>query len=237
MLRINGLTKKYGDKFVFKDLSTSFTDNGVTLIVGLNGSGKTTFLNAVNRMIEVEEGKIFIDDISSDSVNYKRAITYIPSDFYLPDYMTGREFCDFTFSVYKNYDISMFHLLIDLYDFEDSIDQLIESYSFGMKKKLQIITSFSLNVKYIFADELISGLDLETQLLTNNLIDFLKNDQKIVLVTHSLDAMNRYSDDIRILDSGELKLVSSMNDIENYILKTGVIDDKFTTIKKYFQDC
>jgi hypothetical protein len=49
--------------------------------------------------------------------------------------------------------------------------------------------------------------------------------------------MNRYSDDIRILDSGELKLVSSMNDIENYILKTGVIDDKFTTIKKYFQDC
>lgn len=237
MLNINGLTKKYGDTYIFNDLSTSFTDTGVTLIVGLNGSGKTTFLNAVNRMIEVEKGNIFIDDINSQSVEYKRAITYIPSDFYLPDYMTGREFCNFTFSVYKTFNYSMFNFLIHLYDFEDSIDRLIESYSFGMKKKLQIITSFSLYVKYIFADELISGLDLETQLLTNTIIDFLKNERKIILVTHSLDAMNRYTDDIRILDSGELKTVSSRSEIEEYILKTGVIDDKITTIQEYFHDC
>ena len=104
-------------------------------------------------------------------------------------------------------------------------------------KKLQIITSFSLYVKYIFADELISGLDLETQLLTNTIIDFLKNERKIILVTHSLDAMNRYTDDIRILDSGELKTVSSRSEIEEYILKTGVIDDKITTIQEYFHDC
>ncbi|MCR1926397.1 ATP-binding cassette domain-containing protein [Enterococcus gallinarum] len=237
MLNINGLTKKYGDTYVFKDLSTSFNDNGVTLIVGLNGSGKTTFLNAINRMIEVEHGNIFIDGISSQSVEYKRAITYIPSDFYLPDYMTGREFCNFTFSVYKKFNHSMFDLLLHLYDFEDSIDHLIESYSFGMKKKLQIIASFSLCVKYIFADELISGLDLETQLLTNTLIDFLKNERKIILVTHSLDAMNRYTEDIRILDAGKLKIVSSRNEIEEYILKTGVVDDKITSIQKYFQDC
>jgi hypothetical protein len=49
--------------------------------------------------------------------------------------------------------------------------------------------------------------------------------------------MNRYTDDIRILDSGELKTVSSRSEIEEYILKTGVIDDKITTIQEYFHDC
>lgn len=62
-----------------------------TVIVGLNGSGKTVFLNSITGILNIDSGTIAIDGFKPDSKEFKERIFYIPSDFYLPEYMTGKE--------------------------------------------------------------------------------------------------------------------------------------------------
>lgn len=233
MITIDNVTKLYDKKIVFSNLSTIFSDNGVTLILGLNGSGKTTLLNMINGLIKIDTGIVLIDDLKASSKISKKKVVYIPSDFYLPEYMTGKEYCEFIFSIYKEFNKTMYTFLLNLFDFEKEIENIIESYSFGMKKKLQIIASFSLNTKYIFADELFSGLDLETQILLNELIISIKDTKKIVLVTHSLDIIKKYPEDVRILSKGCFIKMSDSESVEEYLVEVGNMNGKINSIKKF----
>lgn len=233
MIKINNVTKSYDKKIVFSDISTEFSEKGVTLILGLNGSGKTTLLNMINGIIKIDTGTVLIDELTVSNKIAKKKIVYIPSDFYLPEYMTGKEYCEFIFSIYEKFNKKMYQFLLKLFDFEKDIENIIESYSFGMKKKLQIIASFSLYTKYIFADELFSGLDLETQILLNEIIVNIKDIKKIILVTHSLDIIKKYSEDVRILSNGCFIKILDSESVEEYLVEVGNMNGKINSIKKF----
>ena len=169
-LHISHLTKSYKDHKVIDDLSFTFNKKGITIIVGVNGSGKTTLFNLINDLVDKDEGTITLSSLSDE--DRKKECFYIPSDFYLPEYMTGKEYVDFILSRYPYSNKENVEWLIHLLDFDEAYHKLIETYSYGMKKKIQIIAAIASNTHYIFADEVFNGLDFETVLLLEELFLF-----------------------------------------------------------------
>ena len=157
MIEIEGLTKSFKKNRVIDALSASFSSTGVSVIVGTNGSGKTTLLNMLTNLLEADGGSIQIDGISPGSQAYKSKFFYLPSDFYLPGYMTGKEYVQFVLSRYETSEEEKASLLIELLDLADGQHKTIESYSFGMKKKIQIVAAVAANTDYIIADEIFGG--------------------------------------------------------------------------------
>lgn len=233
MFEIEKLSKSFGREKILKDLSVSFNDKGVTVIVGLNGSGKTVFLNTISGIYSVDSGRVSLNGQANNSKVFKESIFYIPSDSYLPEYLTGQEYAEFVQSRYSLSDKEVFLVVVELLEMTEALKKPIETYSFGMKKKLQIALALSLRVGYILADEVFSGLDLETIILVQELFALYSRDHKIILVSHERNIINKFSDDILLMRNGELTaFVGNVDELSDYIYKEGGVNEKLSRIEK-----
>lgn len=163
----------------------------------------------------------------------KKECFYIPSDFYLPEYMTGKEYVDFILSRYPYSNKENVNWLIHLLDFDEAYHKLIETYSYGMKKKIQIIAAIASNTHYIFADEVFNGLDFETVLLLEELFQKLSNKRAFVLITHEMHLIQRFDCDCYMMKEGKLyhveddplKMIEEIKEEKTYQEKRELIDE------------
>ena len=235
MLEIQNLSKKFKDHKVIDMLNTTFSEIGVSVIVGGNGSGKTTLLHMITHLLQPDTGQILLDGLQPSNIAYKSKFFYLPSDFYLPHYMTGKEYTKFVLSRYaaSNYD----HLvwLLELLDMTTSQNKMLESYSFGMKKKIQIAAAVAANTDYIFADEILGGLDFETVLLVQAIFAKISQRKKIILVSHDQNTIDCFPEDIRVMRQGKLiPFTGSPYELTTFIKQDGVLRDKLCDVEKYF---
>ncbi len=218
MISINSLSKKYSDKTILDNINYSFPDKGITVIVGINGCGKTTFLNIISNLLQQDNGTVYIDNWSKEEKCAKESMFYIPSDFYLPEYMTGLEYCHFLLSRYKTKNMEILNCLIELLDLENKKNDLIETYSFGMKKKIQIALAIACNTKYLILDEIFNGLDFEMTILLQDILQLLSCEKGIILVSHDLNTIEKFPDNILLMENGTLKKYNnSPQKLFNYI--------------------
>lgn len=235
MLEIRNLSKKYKKQVIINGINTVFSTTGVTVIVGTNGSGKTTFLNIVTNLLQPDSGEITLDGMKQNSLAYKSKFFYLPSDFYLPNYMTGREYAKFVLSRYENSNYIYLDILLKVLDMSDSQDKMLETYSFGMKKKIQIAVAIAANTEYIFADEILGGLDFDTVILVQEIFSLISKNKKIILVSHERNTIDRFSEDIRLMKQGILiPFTGSPDELTKFIKQDGVLRDKFIEINKCF---
>lgn len=232
MLVVNKLTKSYNKKkpAVLDDLTIQFDNTGITTIIGLNGCGKTTFLNVLTCIHGFEEGKITLNDFDITTNEYKKEIFYIPSDFMLPDYLSGQEYADFVFQIYPKKHLENFQKLLNFFHLSDSKDKLICEYSFGMKKKLQLAVAFALEVKYVIGDEMLSGLDLEHQMLVIGLLQKFSQHRKFIIVSHDVAFCTKYSDEVLLMEKGKLLRIAT-TEIEQKIMSKLGYDDVYEQIQ------
>ncbi|TAA65569.1 ABC transporter ATP-binding protein [Streptococcus sp. LQJ-218] len=233
MLEVKELCKSFGSHCVLDSLSITLGKTGITVIVGLNGSGKTVFLNLISGIIQYDSGEVLLNGNSNGSDAFKKNIFYIPSDSYLPEYLTGNEYADFVQSRYECSSKTIFSEISRLLDMTEALEKAIESYSFGMKKKLQIALGLSLNVGYLLADEVFSGLDLETVILTQELFGLYAKKHKVLLVSHEQNIINQFSNDILLMRKGKLtKFKGTADELSEYIYQQGKIVEKIQKIKE-----
>lgn len=234
MINIKNVSKRFGKQIVLDRLTVDFSSKDISVIVGTNGSGKTTLFNIISGLFSSDSGNISIDNILFGTEGYKEKLFYLPSDFYLPGYMTGKEYAKFILSRYENSDFGYFELVISLFDLELDINKTIETYSFGMKKKLQIAIAVSLNVNTIIADELFSGLDFETVILAQELFIKAANTSKIVVISHDLNTLLKFNKDIWLMRFGRLeKYVGNPFELTNLVKNEGGLNEKIAEIYKY----
>lgn len=234
MMNITKLRKNYGDNLVLDDLTKSFDKQGIDIIVGINGSGKTTLLNCICDITSFEEGTITINDIDYKEKKAKENMYYIPSEFYLPEYLSGYEYARFVFSRYPGSDEATFHFLIELYHLTAVIHHKISDYSYGMKKKLQLSIALALNIQFMLADEVFNGLDYESYLLTDYLIDKFSKSRKFILVTHNMDYIfrNTYAN-VYLLNAGKLEMVQDIHKIEEEVVNEGDLKHAYEKIDRF----
>ena len=164
MLRIEHLTKVYGDKKAVDDLSLHIQPGEIYGFIGHNGAGKTTTLKSVVGILQFDEGEITIDGISirEQPLACKKKFAYIPDNPDLYDFMTGIKYLNFiadVFGVDENTRQERIRKYAELFELTNDLGQPIAAYSHGMKQKLAIIAAWMHDPKLIIMDEPCVGLD------------------------------------------------------------------------------
>ncbi len=192
MLKIQHLTKMYGNKKAVDDLSLHICPGEIYGFIGHNGAGKTTTLKSVVGILQFEFGEILIDgkSIVKNPLECKREIAYIPDNPDLYDYMTGIKYLNFVSDIYginekdRN---ELIHKYSDIFEITGDLAQPIAAYSHGMKQKLAIISAWIHSPKLIIMDEPFVGLDPKaSHLLKGMMREVCDNGGAIFFSTHVL---------------------------------------------------
>ena len=164
MLKIEHLTKLYGEKKAVDDLSLHIEKGEIYGFIGHNGAGKTTTIKACCGILQFDSGEIWVDGVSvrDDPLSCKRKIAYIPDSPDLYDFMRGIKYLNFVadiFGVSQSDRQERIRRYADTFELTDDLPQPIGSYSHGMKQKLAIISALIHEPKLIIMDEPFGGRD------------------------------------------------------------------------------
>ena len=220
MLKINNLTKKYGDKAAVDSLSLHIAPGEIYGFIGHNGAGKTTTLKAAVGILPFDEGEIFIDGISvkDEPLKSKKQLAYIPDNPDLYDYMTGIKYLNFIADIFGVSSADRKRRIEDLsrrFELTKDLEQPIASYSHGMKQKLAIISAWLHEPRLIIMDEPFVGLDPKaSHLLKGMMREVCDGGGAIFFSTHVLEVAEKLCDKVAIIKSGKLIRSGTMEEVK-----------------------
>ena len=220
MLKINHLTKTYGEKKAVDDLNIHINPGEIYGFIGHNGAGKTTTLKSVVGILQFDQGEILIDgkSIQTDPLACKREIAYIPDNPDLYDYMTGIKYLNFiadVFGVSAEDRQARIRKYADLFELTEDLAQPIAAYSHGMKQKLAIIAAWLHQPKLIIMDEPFVGLDPKaSHLLKEMMRDICDAGGAIFFSTHVLEVAEKLCDKVAIIKGGKLIRSGTMEEVK-----------------------
>lgn len=220
MLKIEHLTKRYGEKNAVKDLNLHICPGEIYGFIGHNGAGKTTTLKAVVGILQFDEGEILIDGMSIKSAPLacKKVLAYIPDNPDLYEYMTGIKYLNFIgdiFAVPADVRQDRIRKYADLFELTNDLAQPIAAYSHGMRQKLAIIAAWMHDPKLIIMDEPFVGLDPKAaHLLKGMMRDVCDRGGAIFFSTHVLEVAEKLCDKIAIIKGGELIRSGTMEEVK-----------------------
>lgn len=220
MLRIEHLTKKYGEKKAVDDLSLHIEKGEIYGFIGHNGAGKTTTIKSVVGILDFDEGEIFIDgkSVKKDSLECKRVIAYIPDNPDLYEFMTGLQYLNFIsdiFGVEEKERKERIEKYSTAFEIKEDLASPISSYSHGMKQKLTIISALVHDPKLIIMDEPFVGLDpIASHLLKDIMREKCNEGGAIFFSTHVLEVAEKLCDKIAIIKGGKLIKSGTMEEVK-----------------------
>ena len=220
MLKIEHLTKTYGEKKAVDDLSLHIAPGEIYGFIGHNGAGKTTTLKSVVGILQFDAGEITIGGVSlrRDPLACKKMLAYIPDNPDLYDYMTGIKYLNFIadiFGVSAETRQERIRKYADLFELTDDLAQPIAAYSHGMKQKLAIIAAWMHAPKLIIMDEPFVGLDPKaSHLLKGMMREICDQGGAIFFSTHVLEVAEKLCDKVAIIKSGKLIRSGTMEEVK-----------------------
>jgi ABC-2 type transport system ATP-binding protein len=231
MLKIENLTKIYGDKKAVDGLSLHIQKGEIYGFIGHNGAGKTTTLKACCGILKFEEGEIFVDGVSikEKPLDCKAKVAYIPDNPDLYAFMSGIQYLNFVADIFKipsDVRKERIRKYGDIFDLTKDLAQSIAAYSHGMKQKLAIISALIHEPKLILLDEPFVGLDPKAaHSLKGIMRELCDNGSAIFFSTHVLEVAEKLCDKIAIIKDGKLikqgtvDEVKGDSDLENVFLE------------------
>ena len=220
MLRIENLTKTYGEKRAVDNLSLHIAPGEIYGFIGHNGAGKTTTLKAVVGILQFDKGEVFIkgESIRKNPLACKQKIAYIPDNPDLYEFMTGIKFLNFIadiFGVPEEKRQERIRKYADLFEMTENLAQPIASYSHGMKQKLAIISAWIHEPKLIIMDEPFVGLDPKAaHILKQMMREICDEGGAIFFSTHVLEVAEKLCDKVAIIRNGQLIQSGTMQEVK-----------------------
>lgn len=220
MLKIEGLTKIYGDKKAVDNLTLHIQPGEVYGFIGHNGAGKTTTLKSIVGILKFESGQITIDGTSvvEDPLECKKKIAYIPDNPDLYEYMSGSKYLNFVadiFQISKGERDEKIQKYGNIFEMTDHLAEPIASYSHGMRQKLAIISAWLHAPKLILMDEPFVGLDPKAaHLLKEMMREHCEKGGAIFFSTHVLEVAEKLCDKVAIIKNGQLIKAGTMEEVK-----------------------
>ena len=220
MLKIEHLTKAYGEKKAVDDLSLHIAPGEIYGFIGHNGAGKTTTLKAVVGILQFDAGEITVNghSVKADPLACKRELAYIPDNPDLYDFMTGIKYLNFVADIFgvsaadRKERIAKY---AGLFELTDDLAQPIAAYSHGMKQKLAIIAAWLHAPKLVIMDEPFVGLDPKaSHLLKGMMRELCDNGGAIFFSTHVLEVAEKLCDKVAIIKAGKLIRSGTMDEVK-----------------------
>ena len=219
MLRIEHLTKTYGDKRAVDDLTLHIEPGQIYGFIGHNGAGKTTTIKACCGIMDFDSGEIYIDgkNVRTQPLECKRVLSYIPDNPDLYDFLSGIKYLNFIcdiFGVPQAERQERIHKYADLFELTGDLAEPISAYSHGMKQKLAIISALVHAPKLIIMDEPFVGLDpVATHKLKGIMREHCDAGGAIFFSTHVLEVAEKLCDMVAIIKGGRLIKSGTMDEV------------------------
>lgn len=219
MIKIENVTKRYGNFVAVDNISLEVNAGEIFGFLGVNGAGKTTTLRMLAGILKPSAGKITLGgfDIEEDPTQAKQITGFIPDRPYIYNKLTGREFlyfCADLYSINSKTAESKIDQLLEEYALTEWQDELVESYSHGMKQRLATCSALVHEPKILVVDEPIVGLDPHgAKMLKDSLRKYAKAGMAIMLSTHSLNVAEEISDRLAIIHRGSILTSGSLSEI------------------------
>ncbi|MBQ9832849.1 MAG: ABC transporter ATP-binding protein [Clostridia bacterium] len=220
MLKIQNLTKTYGEKRAADDINLHIKKGEICAFIGHNGAGKTTTIKAVCGILNFEKGDIFIDGISIKEapVECKKRIAYISDDPELYGFMTGIQYLNFVadiFGVERKERSERIRKYADMFELTENLAKPISSYSHGMKQKTAVIAALIHGPKLIIMDEPFVGLDPKASHTLKGIMRNVCNEGgAIFFSTHVLEVAEKLCDKVAIIKNGKIIRYGTMDEVK-----------------------
>ena len=220
MLRIEHLTKRYGETKAVDDLSLQIRPGEIYGFIGHNGAGKTTTIKACCGILQYDSGEIYVDGVSMKErpLECKAKLAYIPDNPDLYEFMTGIQFLNFVadvFGVSAADRRTRIRQYADAFELTADLGQPISAYSHGMKQKLAIISALIHAPKLIVMDEPFVGLDpIASHLLKELMRKICSEGGAIFFSTHVLEVAEKLCDKVAIIKGGRLIKSGTMEEVK-----------------------
>lgn len=220
MLRIEGLTKTYGDKKAVDNLSLHIAAGEIYGFIGHNGAGKTTTIKCCCGILNFDSGEIYIDgkSIKKEPTECKKLIAYIPDNPDLYEFLSGIKYLEFIADIYgipQDERERQINKYSEMFELKSDLAQPISAYSHGMKQKLAIISALIHSPKLMIMDEPFVGLDPKsTHLLKEVMHEICANNGAIFFSTHVLEVAEKLCDKVAIIKNGELIKSGEMEEVK-----------------------
>lgn len=221
MLKIKGLNKTYpGGKKAVDNVDLEILKGEIFGFIGHNGAGKTTTIKSVVGILPFEKGEIYINgmNILEKPIECKKITAYIPDNPDLYELLTGIQYLNFICDIYN---ISgeerkeRIEKYSKIFEINNRLGDLIQSYSHGMKQKLALISALIRAPKLLILDEPFVGLDPKASfLLKEEMRKMCENGSSIFFSTHVLEVAEKLCDKIAIIKGGKIIANGTMEEVK-----------------------
>lgn len=234
MVRIEGITKRYGPRTAVSNLNLEVKRGEFFGYLGPNGSGKTTTIKAMIGLVRPEEGRVLIGghDVAKEPIEVRKMIGFIPDTPFLYGKLTAREFLRFVGGLYRMEREDMENRiawLADIFEMHDWIDRRTEGYSHGMKQKVVMAAAFLHRPEIIIVDEPLVGLDPQSARLVKDLLLLVNSHGVTVFMSsHDLSVVEELCRRIAIIYEGTVVAEGTLDDLrEKAQMEGGSLENLF----------
>lgn len=200
MIEVKNIKKSFGTKEVLKDVTFTAKKGEITCLIGVNGAGKTTILNAIMGLTPIDDGDILIDGKNRTKHTYNH-VAYIPDAITMLPQMTIADTFEFMRDFYTTWNEQRARELLQFFKLEKK--ERINNLSKGNKAKVNLLLGLALDVDYVLMDEPFSGIDVFSreqilQVFSSHLIE----NRGVLITTHEIYEIENIIDQAVILDYG-----------------------------------
>lgn len=219
MLEVRDLYKSFGENDVLKGVNLQMEKGKIHVLLGNNGSGKSTIINCMLKLLKYDRGSITLDgeeiEKLKNTVYFKKVSALLESSVNVYDNLSGEENIRY-FAGLNRINIKKFDRHLDYikeFKLENHLDKKVGDYSRGMKQKLSLIIALISNPDYLLLDEPTLGLDFES---TNNIIKILKKlaieqNKSILITSHQIDVIEKLEGELLFLNDGKVEYFNIMD--------------------------
>lgn len=202
MIEVKDIKKKFGRKKVLKGVSFTAEKGEITCIIGINGVGKTTILNAIMNLTPINAGQILINGDTIDKHSYE-TITFIPDAIIMQPSMTIKASMQFMADFYDSWNQERATELLGFFKLDEN--EKINNLSKGNRAKVNLLLGLALDVDYLLMDEPFSGIDIFSreqiaEVFTSHLVE----DRGVIITTHEINDIEHLIDKAILLDDGQV---------------------------------
>jgi ABC-2 type transport system ATP-binding protein len=234
ILRLEGLTKRYGALTAVKDLDLEIYAGEILGFLGPNGAGKTTSINMMSGLLRPDDGRVILHGvpITVSSEEIRSRIGYCPQEVALWGRLNCAEQLQFMAMMHglkraKAREAS--HRLLETFELFESRGKQARKLSGGMQRRLNVAMSLVHDPDVVFLDEPEVGLDPQSRIMIREYIRGLAGSKTIILTTHNMDEADRLSDRVAIIDHGALIALGTPGDLKRSIGVEDVLEIEVTS--------
>jgi ABC-2 type transport system ATP-binding protein len=243
MIQIKGCSKRYGELTAVDNLSLEVKASEIFGLLGPNGAGKSTTIKMMTGLLKPDSGAVKIGnyDISLDPVNAKKIMAYVPEKGYIYEKLTAWEYLVFISGLYSLEEASFTEnagKYLDIFGLSKWKNELISSFSMGMKQRLLLTAAFMRDPKVLILDEPHNGLDPKGVRLLKDILFKLKSEgTAIILSTHIIAIAEQICDEIAIINKGTVVAKGSNQDLRRFALSDDKdLEDIFLRLTSDYRD-